>query len=383
MALEAEELELPDFLTNTSVDDIHEKMLNNLPDDIDKSEGGFPWDFTRPVAIELSEVKEYTLVEVLKSMFPVTCEESYILDFHSEERGIVRRESVNASGYVSITGKPGLIIPLGYGFSTNADDDGNTIDFVSTEEVTIDSLGNAKIPIEATEGGSESNVGANVVVLHTGDETGELLEDITSVSNDNPITGGLDEESDDTLRERIVTYDRSQSNSFIGNPSDYKRWAMSVAGVGAVTVTSAEDTSGTVKLVILDQNGDPASKSIQDDVYDYIMSPNDKDSRLAPINAVLSIVTPATLKINISAKVYLKGIALKDVESTFRNKVQEYLLNNALEDLIVRVSAISDLLYSIDGVYDYENVTINGYSKNLTIDSGQVPVLGTITLEGS
>lgn len=383
MALEAEELELPDFLTNTSVDDIHEKMLNNLPDDIDKSEGGFPWDFTRPTAIELSEVKEYTLVEVLKSMFPVTCEESYILDFHSEERGIVRRESVNASGYVSVTGKPGLIIPLGYGFSTNADDDGNTIDFVSTEEVTIDSLGNAKIPIEATEGGSESNVGANVVVLHTGDETGELLEDITSVSNDNPITGGLDEESDDTLRERIVTYDRSQSNSFIGNPSDYKRWAMSVAGVGAVTVISAEDTSGTVKIVILDQNGDPASKSIQDDVYDYIMSPNDKDSRLAPINAVLSIVTPVTLKINISAKVYLKGIELKDVESTFRNKVQEYLLNNALEDLIVRVSAISDLLYSIDGVYDYENVTINGYSKNLTIDSGQVPVLGTITLEGS
>lgn len=383
MALEAEEMELPDFLKNSSEDEIHEKMLGNLPEDIDKSEGGFPWDFTRPTAIEISELKEYVLVEVLKSMFPVTCEESYILDFHSEERGIVRRESVNASGYVSVTGKPGLIIPLGYGFSTDADDDGNTIDFVSTEEVTIDSLGNAKIPIEATEGGSESNVGTNVVVLHTGDETGELLEDITSVSNDNPITGGLDEESDDTLRERIVTYDRSQSNSFIGNPEDYKRWAMSVAGVGAVTVISAEDTSGTVKIVILDQNGDPASKSIQDDVYDYIMSPNDKDSRLAPINAVLSIVTPVTLKINISAKVYLKGIELKDVESTFRNKVQEYLLNNALEDLIVRVSAISDLLYSIDGVYDYENVTINGYSKNLTIDSGQVPVLGIITLEGS
>ena len=48
-----------------------------------------------------------------------------------------------------------------------------------------------------------------------------------------------------------------------------------------------------------------------------------------------------------------------------------------------KILLISDLLYSIDGVYDYENVTINGYSKNLTIDSGQVPVLGTITLEGS
>ena len=53
MALEAEEMELPDFLENSSEDEIHEKMLGNLPEDIDKSEGGFPWDFTRPTAIEI------------------------------------------------------------------------------------------------------------------------------------------------------------------------------------------------------------------------------------------------------------------------------------------------------------------------------------------
>ena len=31
MALEAEELELPDFLNNSSEEEIHEKMLSNLP----------------------------------------------------------------------------------------------------------------------------------------------------------------------------------------------------------------------------------------------------------------------------------------------------------------------------------------------------------------
>ena len=31
MALEAEEMELPDFLENSSEDEIHEKMLGNLP----------------------------------------------------------------------------------------------------------------------------------------------------------------------------------------------------------------------------------------------------------------------------------------------------------------------------------------------------------------
>ena len=57
MALEAEEMELPDFLENSSEDEIHEKMLGNLPDDIDKAEGGFPWDFTRPTAIEYQNLK--------------------------------------------------------------------------------------------------------------------------------------------------------------------------------------------------------------------------------------------------------------------------------------------------------------------------------------
>ena len=191
MALEAEELELPDFLNNSSEEEIHEKMLSNLPEDIDKSEGGFPWDFTRPTAIEIAELKEYVLVEVLKSLSPVTCEESYLLDYHADGRGLVRRESVNATGYVTVTAKAGLVIPLGYGFSTEADDEGNTIDFVTTEEVTVDSLGNAKIPIEAAEGGSASNVGVNTIVLHTGDETGELLDEIISVTNEEAVTGGL------------------------------------------------------------------------------------------------------------------------------------------------------------------------------------------------
>jgi len=112
MALEAEELELPDFLNNSSEEEIHEKMLSNLPEDIDKSEGGFPWDFTRPTAIEIAELKEYVLVEVLKSLSPVTCEESYLLDYHADGRGLVRRESVNATGYVTVTAKAGLVIPL-------------------------------------------------------------------------------------------------------------------------------------------------------------------------------------------------------------------------------------------------------------------------------
>ena len=365
MALEAEELELPDFLNNSSEEEIHEKMLSNLPEDIDKSEGGFPWDFTRPTAIEIAELKEYVLVEVLKSLSPVTCEESYLLDYHADGRGLVRRESVNATGYVTVTAKAGLVIPLGYGFSTEADDEGNTIDFVTTEEVTVDSLGNAKIPIEAAEGGSASNVGVNTIVLHTGDETGELLDEIISVTNEEAVTGGLDEEDDDTLRERIV---------------DYKRWALSVPGVGAVTVIPAKDDSGIIKIILMDQNGVPASKQIQDAVYDYIMRPDSESDRLAPPNAVLEITAPETVVVNISAVVYLREAEIGDVQNDLKAALQSYLLNVSSNDSAVRISAINSILGAVSGIYDYDSVQINGVSKNVDLESGQMPVLGTVTI---
>lgn len=380
MALEAEELELPDFLNNSSEKEIHEKMLSNLPEDIDKSEGGFPWDFTRPTAIEIAELKEYVLVEVLKSLSPVTCEESYLLDYHADGRGLVRRESVNSTGYVTVTAKAGLVIPLGYGFSTEADDEGNTIDFVTTEEVTVDSLGNAKIPIEAAEGGSASNVGVNAIVLHTGDETGELLDEIISVTNEEAVTGGLDEEDDDTLRERIVEYDRSHDISYVGNVADYKRWALSVPGVGAVTVIPAKDDSGIIKIILMDQNGVPASKQIQDAVYDYIMRPDSESDRLAPPNAVLEITAPETVVVNISAVVYLREAEIGDVQNDLKAALQSYLLNVSSNDSAVRISAINSILGAVSGIYDYDSVQINGVSKNVDLESGQMPVLGTVTI---
>ena len=382
MALEAEELEIPDFLSNSSEDDIHEKMLGNLPDDLDKSEGGFLWDLTRPVAIELSEIKEYTLVEVLKSMFPITCEESYLLDYHANAngRGIVRREAVNSTGSVTVTASEGVTIPLGYGFSTESDDNGNTIEFITTEEVTIDSNGTATIPIEAVEGGTGSNVAANKIVLHTGDESGELIDEITSVTNNAPTSGGLDEEDDDTLRERITEYDQSQNNSFIGNPTDYKRWALSVAGVGSATIIPAKDDSGTVKIILYDQSGNIASKEIQDAVYDYLIRPNDPENRIAPTNAILDICSPDTTQINITAKVYLNDVTLLQIQEALQAAVISYLLNVTANDTAVRISAINNLIGSLTGVYDYEDVKINDSSSNLEFTKEQIPIFGSVIL---
>lgn len=383
MALEAEDLEYPDFLENTTEEDYHEKMMANYPDEIDKTEGGFLWDVLRPVAIELSELTEFRFMELLKSFFPATCEESYLLDYHASDRNMQRRESEPATGYVDIVATPGTVIPLNYTFSTEADDEGDTITFFTTEEITVDETGKASIPVEAEEGGSQGNVAIGSIVLQAGDDSGDIIDSITEITNNVATTGGLDEETDDDLRERLVDYDQNQDKSYAGTVADYRRWAMSVAGVGNATIIPPTDTSGVVTIIVTNQRGQPADKSICDAVYNYIMSPSDPMSRLAPCGAFLIVKPPESILIGVKAKIYLDETTTGKVTEAFKTKMQSYLYTVTNDDHVIRKSKLQALLNEVAGVYDIENFVLTEAGSevfgNITVDEKVVPVIGDIT----
>lgn len=42
----------PDWLKTETAEQIQARMMESLPPDIDDTEGGFPWDFTYPTALE-------------------------------------------------------------------------------------------------------------------------------------------------------------------------------------------------------------------------------------------------------------------------------------------------------------------------------------------
>ena len=60
----------PDFMHGSTEAEIHERMMANLPDDIDDMPGGFPYDFTMPAAIEKSEFINYHMARALMIAFP-------------------------------------------------------------------------------------------------------------------------------------------------------------------------------------------------------------------------------------------------------------------------------------------------------------------------
>ena len=183
-----------------------------------------------------------------------------------------------------------------------------------------------------------------------------------------------------------MEYSQSRDISHVGNTADYKRWALSVPGIGSVTVIPAEDESATVTLILTDQDGNPANKSLRDAVYNYIMAPDNPDDRLVPLGGVKLVIKESeAATINLSLTVYLDGITKEQAQATIKTGVTEYL-TSCIKDGVVRLSGVYGVLSGVTGIYDYADVQLSSTqatatgSGNLTVPAGMIPVLGTLTV---
>lgn len=360
-------MELPEFLQNKSTDEIHTQMLDSMPGDIDKSQGQHPYNYTRPTAMIASELCQQTLPEIIKLIFPMFAYGEW-LDYHAQIRGISRRPATASSGTLQLTVTKNTNIPVGSQFSTASVDGQPSVVFETTQEKFNLPEGTTEVSVKCTQTGTVGNVIAGTVIFKL-----SQLSGVTAVTNPEAITGGTEEEDDDSLRARIVSLDQSQSVSYVGSVADYKRWSLEVPGVGGVTVIPAQDDSGLVTLVITDSNGDPANEEICQNVYDYIMSPADPELRLTAPNVKLSVIPPTITELSISATVEVgTGSSLEAIKTAFLEAVQAYL-DTARSDGEVRYTQIGKILAGVPGVYDYDALTLNSGTTNISITNTQLP----------
>lgn len=361
----------PDFLSGQSVDEVHARMMSSLPDTLDKGEGGFPWDFTRPAANEKAELVGFILMKAIMSIFP-QWSDGIMLDYHAPGRGMTRRAAEYARTSVTITGAAGTVIPKAFGVSTPGSYTSTGVGFRTDSEVVIPESGTVTVGVTAVNAGSEGNVAAGTITLMD-----EPITGITGITNPTAATGGLDEESDDALRERIMDYDADQGVSYVGSESDYKRWAMAVPGVGSVQVQGSENGDGVVKLILTDSEGNPAGEALRTAVYNHIMRPDNPQARLAEVNAQLRVIAPTTVTITVAAKITTDGTATtEDVAAELNTKLGAYYKSGETEDGVIRLTAVGALLRSCAGVKDYEDLTLNGAAANVTIAAGEIAVTG-------
>lgn len=362
----------PEFLEHNSADEIHERMMGRLPDDIDDMPGGFPYDFTRPAAMEKDEFINFHLVRALMLAFPQYAWDEW-LDLHGKQVHLERHMPVHASGYVEVTGIPGTEIMAGTVFCTPATDTGPSIEYRSLEDVRIGESGSALIPVEAAEGGPASNVPANAVVLMAKPDKG-----IVGVRNPEPIRGGTEQESNDDYYDRIAA-EYGGSRTYLGNDSDYIRWAKE-AGAGDCIVIPTPEGPGTVALALVDGNGQPANEKLVGDVYRYIVSPDNRGMRILPTACSKLICRPAsTVRIDffITGLLYDRTTEIGQIKEDFRAALKP-VYELAKGQGILRYNDVRPILSDIAGVTDFHEFLMNGDVKNIRLGAEEYPETGAL-----
>lgn len=372
----------PEWLGGMSSRSIQERMMQNLPLDIDKTEGGFVWDLTFPTALEKAELLQFHLIRTLHMMHHMWAEGRW-LDYHAHENGLVRKPKNKAYGTITITGQKRTAIPKGFVFSVPSDGGVPAIDFETLDAAVINENGVARIAIQALEGGTKSNVAADTIVIMR-----SPIKGIIKITNEEPLTGGVEEESDASLRERIDDLLAGNGDSYVGNNADYVRWAKEVPGVGFAYTIPNYNGINSVKVVVVDANGSPANAQIIEAVRVHIFGTDRKDiNRLAPVGLVDFLVSaPSPVVVDYKLFVRLNPRTNRDAFiQSFKSALLAYyqeISKDAEEGRrclkYIMVAAILARLPSVD---DFKNFRMNGSIDNILYSEEEYPVTGKIEVD--
>ncbi|MHA7966603.1 baseplate J/gp47 family protein [Paenibacillus sp. CAU 1782] len=332
------------------------RMLDRIPDTIDKREGSIIYDACAPAAAELAQI--YMDMELqLRLGFGTTSSGEY-LDLRAADFGLTRRPAVAAQrkGSFYNSGNEPFDVPIGSRFS------GGGYSYTVSAK-----LASGQFTLVCDVDGRGGNV-----------YFGELLplEYIPGLARavlGELLIPGEDRESDESLRTRYLHRVRNPSSG--GNAADYRDWAMSVSGVGDAKVNSLWDGPGTVKVIIVDSNKASASPALVAETMEYIET-------LRPIGASVTVVSATTAPVVVSARIILgAGYSLQAVTDDFTGALEAHFRSIAFAASYVSIAAIGVLLLSVPGVQDYSGLTLNGGTGNVPLSDHDIPALANVELE--
>jgi uncharacterized phage protein gp47/JayE len=217
------------------------------------------------------------------------------------------------------------------------------------------------------------------------------------------IEPGADTESDDNYRERIR--EKISGPAENGNRQHYKTWCESVDGVGRARIIPLFAGENTVMAVIITPDGLPAADTLLERVQEYIDPITlgltvEADGETIPvgdglgdgqanIGAHFAAVAPEIVRVDISFAAELKtGVTPEQIKELAVPALAEYIRTLTLttpekQNAVIRISAISAILYDLPGLTDYSGLTVNGETSNTELSVRQVGVLGEVTVSAS
>lgn len=133
-------------------------------------------------------------------------------------------------------------------------------------------------------------------------------------------------------------------------------------------------------MVLVDRNGQPANENLVQDVYNYIVSPEDRSKRLLPTACVKLICGPATtVKVNyiITGILYDETTSIEQIRADFAAAVKAIYTSAKRQD-VLRYNEVRPIISDIAGVTDFAEFLMNGEMKNIRLSREEYPDTGTL-----
>lgn len=329
----------------------YDEILNTMRSEFAKEKGEDVKNLSdlearfKAVASEIYSVSVYGDY-ILKQSFPQTATGEF-LDRHAELRSITRKTASYAKGTIVVSRTESSLgntmsIPKGTVFSVSGKP---FIQFAADKAYSLSAnLSSISISVTALKTGSEHNIKSGTVL--TAVNPPAYLE--TAVSGTD-FSGGWDAESDEALRERILSSYGSRKN------------AVSVSAVRETLLTLSDVTDAVVfpgenyKLnVCLKTKDGKISSSLKSKVTDMLGF-----ATLCGCTLVFTAATEQLFDVTVEAKI-LSGYNSAEIISKIKEKVIEFCSNEKIGQNYSE-SAIAAYCSGIDGV-EYLNVFLGSNS---------------------
>lgn len=369
---------------NKDYDYFLRKMLDAVPDNIDKREGSIIYDALAPAALVMGQ-QSLDMANVIKETYIKTASGEF-LDYRAIEHGTSRYPATQTEAKAKVLNdkkEPLDNVQIGDKFASIGD---SPIFYVVTkinDDLTVELTAEVK--------GSSANSYIGQILPVT-------PNDLLSWAEITEITApARDVESDDHLRARLL----SSQNwiAYGGNVADYLDMTSKIDEVGAAQIYPTWNGGGTVKVVILNNDLMPASASLVQKVKNAL-DPEDKQAEgygLAPIDHAVTVTAPEKLIVNVDISVklddtkvtrYVKDSITKAVEGYFQSLREDWAdinqkLGRGYQETIYRSKILSQVMLT-EGVVNAKLPSLNGRDADIdlvfTNSQSQLPVVGTVTI---
>ncbi len=311
----------------------------------------------------------YSKLNYIKKQMFVQTAFGESLDNHALERGLERKASVKSKGVLTFSRTNALpydiTVPAGTVCCTGSPENGIRFETVN-EGVLV--AGTTYVDVEAVslEGGKDKNVSSRTITIMVSPPSG-----ITYVTNNSRFSGGVDEESDEELRERIIDSYKNVSNGT--NVAFYKSEALKYDGVFSASVIPRARGTGTVDIYVAGK-GELVSEDLRSKIQTEI-------NKLREINVDVLVKDP--FLVSVSTILYItvgEDYVFSEVRDKCVTEIENYYDSLKIGEPFL-VADIAERVYHVEGVKNYSIPSTSTFDRDT--EPNQLIVKSSIDIRNS